>query len=1212
MKLLNCKDISLFAGIIFNLKTVTTTTATAVEQSSEQAKMDEPFVTLKILADEFEGTAPIDYTMLLSDPFQQHVCEIYQAFSQKYQRSFNSEPDFYGLFVNPATVGQSLRTSIFQEDSIRVGSTGNEDESQVEIRTYVKASKAKAKSRFRFSLGAIGLSGKSHRHIKHPSPNSGAQSDDSPPPSPAPPADLSLTDSPLTRESYGRRGRTASIDLTSAISALDFSKTNGFFLVNSKCPGDYGLVQGSTVHFRNRVNTSSSKSSSVLSSSISSASVPSSPSTAPPSPSSSSSSSSKSSLIRIFDANGSYKTLFLPEDVPARIICREVSLAFGVLDYSHYGLFLQKNGLETLLGDESTPIKLINSIASSNEEASRMIFQLAPTKSSKKSEEDTSGSSEKLIEEALCGSPKAELNLSFLSKISFPESFKKLSHLKKLVINNTNLGSLPSLTHIENLQILSLVKNKFDCFPEEILELLTLYELDLGNNQLAAIPPDISRLSNLTEIYLYVNRLQDISVLGSLNQLEVINVANNDLESIDFQHFSSLTSLSQLKIASNYLTTLSDEINQFKFLVDLNISRNQLTTLPESIGSLYHLSWFNCHHNQLTSLPATFSNLRDLQEVNLSSNRLTSLVHLDFPRLKNLNASYNCLKQLSSSISLPQLEEIDLSNNELISLPDSISEMSKVAKICLGYNHLTTLPDSLTSIKNLQHVDLKHNRLVSLPENIGSIGIKLLDLSSNQLHFLPRNLLSSRALIFLRIFNNPIKTLPISSGILNLPLQHLFLGDAELLPTSDALTHIAEFSKLRSLDVGYNHLKSIPNDMAHLTNLHILFLAGNSIKEIPTAIAKLSSLKELYLNSNQITSLPSSLKKLKSLCVLNLAFNSLKDASPLAKLSTLEWLDLSANKKLRTVPLAAFEKFAKLSVCYLEDTDILRKMMDSPEHGLPPYFRRKTHLCQKEGKRFLVSSADMIGRRSSMEDAMIIHGAVANNPEVDLFGIFDGHGGRTVAEFSAMEVFSCVKEFVTSIAFSENSQSPQEMLDMSFHSVQKAILNAEIGILEGATAAVCLIHRDTLYFANAGDSRIVMSHSGKAMRMTCDHKPNDVEEEKRIRDAGGFVNDDNRVNGILALSRAFGDTALSDCVTIQPFLNQYRLSVSQSDEGPREEFLILACDGLWDVFSDQEAVDLVHKHCSGPLQRQAAASVLRDHAFMNGSQDNISVIVVFF
>ncbi|KAG8815232.1 Protein phosphatase 2C 1 [Serendipita sp. 399] len=142
--------------------------------------------------------------------------------------------------------------------------------------------------------------------------------------------------------------------------------------------------------------------------------------------------------------------------------------------------------------------------------------------------------------------------------------------------------------------------------------------------------------------------------------------------------------------------------------------------------------------------------------------------------------------------------------------------------------------------------------------------------------------------------------------------------------------------------------------------------------------------------------------------------------------------------------------------------------------------------------------------------------------------------------------------------------------------------------------------RKVLYAANAGDARAVLCRNGEALRLTYDHKGSDAQESKRIMDAGGFVMN-NRVNGVLAVTRSLGDSAMKDFVVGAPYTTETEL-------GSLDEFMIIACDGLWDVTEDQEAVDLVRDK----QDAQQMAKFLLDHALAKFSSDNVTVMVVRF
>ncbi|XXH04951.1 hypothetical protein Hte_011374 [Hypoxylon texense] len=145
------------------------------------------------------------------------------------------------------------------------------------------------------------------------------------------------------------------------------------------------------------------------------------------------------------------------------------------------------------------------------------------------------------------------------------------------------------------------------------------------------------------------------------------------------------------------------------------------------------------------------------------------------------------------------------------------------------------------------------------------------------------------------------------------------------------------------------------------------------------------------------------------------------------------------------------------------------------------------------------------------------------------------------------------------------------------------------------------VRQRVLYTANVGDARIILCRGGKALRLSYDHKGSDENEGKRIANAGGLILN-NRVNGVLAVTRALGDTYMKDLVTGHPYTTE---TVIQPEV---DEFIIIACDGLWDVCSDQDAVDLVRDE-QDPV---AASKKLVDHALARFSTDNLSCMIVRF
>uniref|UniRef100_A0A0D9V2Y9 protein-serine/threonine phosphatase n=1 Tax=Leersia perrieri TaxID=77586 RepID=A0A0D9V2Y9_9ORYZ len=239
------------------------------------------------------------------------------------------------------------------------------------------------------------------------------------------------------------------------------------------------------------------------------------------------------------------------------------------------------------------------------------------------------------------------------------------------------------------------------------------------------------------------------------------------------------------------------------------------------------------------------------------------------------------------------------------------------------------------------------------------------------------------------------------------------------------------------------------------------------------------------------------------------------------------------------------------------------------------------------------------GRRASMEDFYDIKSSKVDDKQINLFGVFDGHGGSHAAEYLKGHLF---ENLLKHPAFVTDTKSA---ISETYRKTDSDFLDAETNVNreDGSTASTAILVGNHLYVANVGDSRTVMSKAGKAIALSDDHKPNRKDEQKRIESAGGVVTWSGtwRVGGVLAMSRAFGNRLLKRFVVAEPEIQEQEIDDDM-------EFLILASDGLWDVVSNEHAVAFV-KAEEGP---EAAARKLAEIAFARGSTDNITCIVVKF
>ena len=244
------------------------------------------------------------------------------------------------------------------------------------------------------------------------------------------------------------------------------------------------------------------------------------------------------------------------------------------------------------------------------------------------------------------------------------------------------------------------------------------------------------------------------------------------------------------------------------------------------------------------------------------------------------------------------------------------------------------------------------------------------------------------------------------------------------------------------------------------------------------------------------------------------------------------------------------------------------------------------------GLRFGLSS--MQGWRVEMEDA---HSAVIGLPVDHLknwsfFAIFDGHAGARVSACCSVQLLEAImsNEFFK-VGISGNDESGGDGHEASLESIKKGMtlgflslddkIRASPEVVSGedksGSTAVCAVISPThIFFGNCGDSRAVLSRDNRVSFRTLDHKPINPIEKERIQNAGGSVMI-QRVNGSLAVSRALGDFEYKNVAGKGPCeqLVSPEPEVFAEVRTAGDEFAVLACDGIWDVMSNDELCDFV-------------------------------------
>ena len=233
------------------------------------------------------------------------------------------------------------------------------------------------------------------------------------------------------------------------------------------------------------------------------------------------------------------------------------------------------------------------------------------------------------------------------------------------------------------------------------------------------------------------------------------------------------------------------------------------------------------------------------------------------------------------------------------------------------------------------------------------------------------------------------------------------------------------------------------------------------------------------------------------------------------------------------------------------------------------------------------------GLRSANEDALDINLKSKNK----FFAIYDGHGGANVSSYLKDEM---PKHFIN-----EDLPIKKPNVCKIFKQLQTNLIKSNKTVAEemGSTCLCALVNDNKLQVMNVGDCRAVLANNKKAVVITSDHKPNTKVERERISKIKGnekIYNDDGiwRI-GPLSVSRAFGDTDTGKYISQTPDIFSYNIS-------NKDDFLVLGCDGLWDVMKNNEVVKFVYDN---PVN---SARKLGSEALKKGSSDNISIIIVYF
>ena len=280
---------------------------------------------------------------------------------------------------------------------------------------------------------------------------------------------------------------------------------------------------------------------------------------------------------------------------------------------------------------------------------------------------------------------------------------------------------------------------------------------------------------------------------------------------------------------------------------------------------------------------------------------------------------------------------------------------------------------------------------------------------------------------------------------------------------------------------------------------------------------------------------------------------------------------------------------------------------------------------------FIVQTKSLKGARPTNEDELDIFmnydESILDKNKVNLYGVYDGHGGSDISEYIKPKLCKYFTDKVCNFTVAKTTKCNKVIKHIYELLQDKIKQNIPSANVSGSTALVIIHYSKNNIFSqlkiiNLGDCRAVLcKNNNLAVQLTKDHKPMELDEYQRITKMGGTIEIASynipRIMG-LSVSKAFGDLECTPYVSHEPEIFDYELEIINNNIN--DKFLILACDGVWDVLSCQDAVTFVLFRLSEISELNSCdnfgknniALALGKHAIEKGSEDNISVSIIFF
>ena len=821
----------------------------------------------------------------------------------------------------------------------------------------------------------------------------------------------------------------------------------------------------------------------------------------------------------------------------------------------------------------------------------------------------------------------------------FPELITGLRSLVDLDISFNKLSSLPKIGQVTTLERLWVTNNNLSGpFNESFKSLVNLKEIDarfngitnidnvtslpkletllVGHNAIAKFTGTFQKLRTLV---LDHNPMTAFDLTSSVATLSTLNAASCKL--VDFKEamFDYMPNLQKLNLDKNHFINMSPQIGRLAKLEHFSMAKNPLNLIPPSIGNLVELKFLNLRECNLKTLPPEIWYCLKLETLNVCSNVLES-----FPKQSTAPPQKNpetpvTTPGLSSS---PSFEELGKLEDFQQRRPSQASGLLSVGSSPIGSQR----NGSIVSLYGQGAGGNRKTSVVSRTATEGSMTpTTRKDSTVSQTRF---------------------------SNTFAGSLRHLSLADNRL--EDDVYQELVILPELRLLNLSYNELTDFPQGLLRRwANLTELYLSGNELTSLPSEDFEEScGLKVLHLNSNRFQVLPAELCKVHKLAVLDIGSNLLKynvsnwpyDWNWTYN-TNLKYLNFSGNKRLEIKPasqhvqmghgvngvakdLTSFQTLNYLRVLGLMDVTLLSTTPDESED-------RRVRTSASYAGALVYGMADSLGRNDHLSILDILVPRFRSHEGEVVVGMFDGQsltsGGSKVARY-LQENFSAT--FADQLSQLEATDTgPLDALRRTFLTMNKDMANtagqtidareqrgsiagrqgstasrgsvsqilSQEDLNSGGVATVLYLNNMDLYVANCGDAQALLVRTNSQHKfLTEKHDPADANERERIREAGGYVSRQGKLNDFLEVSRAFGYFQHMPSVIAAPHLEHCVLTES-------DELILLASKEFWDFVTPDLAVDVARAE---KADLYLASEKLRDLAMAYGAQGKIMVMVL--